>query len=196
MKEPLFDIQVSSDVYPPSADTYLLLDSVETKPDDVLLEVGCGSGYITVNLCERVKKAVALDISQAAVRNTIQNLERNQLLHQCDVIQSDLLTVFSPQCKFSLIIFNPPYLPRDDFETSLDHALVGGETGIELTERFLENAVRHLESAGRIYVIVTSLSDVERIESIMEEHSLHPKVVGKTSLFFERILVLRGIFEK
>ena len=196
MKEPRLDIHISSDVYPPSADTYLLLDSIETKHDDVLLEIGCGSGYITVNLCEKVMKTVALDISDAAVRNTMENLERNRLRKKCDVVQSDLFSALTSHYKFSLIIFNPPYLPQDEFRTSLDHALVGGETGIELTEEFLHQAVNHLQSAGRIYVIVTSLADVEKIKGVMTEHSLTPTIVGKSSLFFEKILVLRGIFEK
>ena len=196
MKEPRFDIQVSSDVYPPSADTFLLLDSIETKPTDILLEVGCGSGYIIVNLCERVEKSIALDISQAAVKNTIENIKRNRLRHRCDVIQSDLFSAFSTQFKFSLIIFNPPYLPQDDFRTSLDHALVGGETGIELTEQFLNEAVKHLEPYGRIYVIVTSLSDVDKVMKRMQHHSLNPTIVGKSSLFFEKILVLKGEFKK
>lgn len=196
MKEPRLDIRISSDVYPPSADTYLLLDSIETKPDDVLLEVGCGSGYITVNLCEKVLKTVALDISDAAVRNTLENIERNHLQNRCDVIQSDLFSAFTPRYKFSLIIFNPPYLPQDEFKTSLDHALVGGETGIELTEEFLNQAVKHLQPGGRIYVIVTSVSDVEKIKSVMSDHSLAPTIVGKSSLFFEKIMVLRGTLEK
>ncbi|MDF1538003.1 MAG: methyltransferase [Candidatus Thorarchaeota archaeon] len=196
MKEPRLDIRISSEVYPPSADTYLLLDSVETNPDDVLLEVGCGSGYITVNLCEKVMKTVALDIFDAAVRNTMENVERNHLQNRCDVVQSDLFSAFTSRYKFSLIIFNPPYLPQDEFKTSLDHALVGGKTGIELTEEFLNQAVEHLQLGGRIYVIVTSISDVEKIKSVMTDHLLAPTIVGQSSLFFERILVLRGILEK
>ncbi len=196
MKEPRLDIRISSDVYPPSVDTYLLLDSVETKPDDVLLEMGCGSGYITVNLCEKVMKTVALDISDAAVRNTMENVEKNHLQYRCDVVQSDLFSALTPNFKFSLIIFNPPYLPEDEFKTSLEHALVGGETGIELTEEFLNQAVKHLQPGGRIYVIVTSISDVEKIKRVMTDHLLAPTIVGEKSLFFEKILVLRGTLEK
>ncbi|MHA1943695.1 MAG: methyltransferase [Candidatus Thorarchaeota archaeon] len=65
---------VFPDVYPPSGDTYLLLDSIQITSDDDFLEVGCGAGLITLKGAERARSAVSVDVSLDAVRNTKENL--------------------------------------------------------------------------------------------------------------------------
>jgi release factor glutamine methyltransferase len=187
------EFTVFSGVYPPSEDTYLLLDTIEFKPDDVFLEVGCGAGFITLNAAGRARSVMGIDSSLEAVRNTLENLRRNDLCKNCHVIESDLLGALAPTVKFSLIVFNPPYLPQDDEHTGLDHALVGGESGTELTLRFVRQAVMHLASKGRVFLVTSSLSDIDSIRETMTECGLSVDVVSERSLFFEKIQVLRGI---
>ena len=187
------DLTVFSGVYPPSEDTYLLLDAIDIKPDDVFLEVGCGAGLITVNAAERTRSVIGIDSSLEAVRNTVENLRRKDLHNNCHVIESDLLGALAPTIKFSLIVFNPPYLPQDDEQTDLDHALVGGKTGTELTQRFVRQAAGHLTSKGRMFLVASSLSDIDSIQDAMIECGLSVDVVSEKSLFFEKIQVLRGI---
>ncbi len=186
------DVIVDSGVYPPSEDTYLLLDAIKLKGSDSFLEVGCGTGIISVAAARRVKQAIAVDISLDAVRNTLKNLERDSLAHHCEVLQSDLLTALSSRAKFSVIAFNPPYLQRDEDTTQLDHALVGGETGTELTERFLIQACEHLESKGSIYIVVSTLGSIDKITGMMKEIGLFVEKLASRSLFFESIQILRG----
>ncbi len=196
MKRSILKIDVFPDVYPPAEDTFLLLDSIDTKPSDRALEVGSGSGYVALHLCQTVSQVIAIDISLAAVRNTIANVRTNALQNKCIVIQSELFTGLSPWEKFSIIAFNPPYLPKEEGGTSLDHALIGGEVGIELTERFIRQAVEYLQPEGRLYVVVSSLADVETIVRVMNCCSLSTEVVGETPLFFEKLQILRGVLTK
>ncbi|MFW9799217.1 MAG: HemK2/MTQ2 family protein methyltransferase [Candidatus Thorarchaeota archaeon] len=186
------DVIVDSGVYPPSEDTYLLLDAIRLDDSDSFLEVGCGTGIISVAAARRVKQVVALDISLDAVRNTLKNLERNSMVHHCEVLQSDLLTAIISTAKFSVIAFNPPYLQRDEDKTQLDHALVGGKTGTELTERFLIEACKHLESKGSIYLVVSTLGNIDKIAGMMIDIGLTVKKLESKSLFFESIQILRG----
>ncbi len=183
---------VFPDVYPPSGDTYLLLDSLHITPNDDFLEVGCGAGLITLKGAEIAKSAVSIDVSLDAVRNTNENLKRHTLNHKCAVFQSDLLTSFDPLVKFSLIVFNPPYLPNDDMSTNLDHALIGGLTGAEVTQRFIPQAVDHLVEGGQVFVVVSTLADSEAIWKTMSECGLGVERVSEESLFFEKIQVLKG----
>ncbi|MHA1905993.1 MAG: HemK2/MTQ2 family protein methyltransferase [Candidatus Thorarchaeota archaeon] len=196
MKHPILKIDIFPGVYPPAEDTFLLLDSIDTKPGDIAIEVGSGSGYVALHLCQTVNRVIAIDSSHAAVRNTIANVRKNSLEHKVTVIQSDLLTAINPREKFSIIAFNPPYLPKEDSGTSLDHALIGGEIGIEVTERFVRHAVGYLQPEGRMYIVTSTLADIETIEHVMNSCSLATEVVGETPLFYEKLQILRGTLKK
>jgi HemK-related putative methylase len=180
------------DVYPPSGDSYLLLDSIHVTSEDDFLEVGCGAGLITLKGAKEARTAIGVDVSLDAVRNTKENLKRNGLDKKCAVIQSDLLTSFNSSAKFSIVVFNPPYLPKDDMSTGLDHALIGGHTGVEVTQRFIPQVADHLKAGGRVYVVVSTLADSKVIWKRMEECGFIVEMVSEEPMFFEKIQVLRG----
>ncbi|MFW9943604.1 MAG: HemK2/MTQ2 family protein methyltransferase [Candidatus Sifarchaeia archaeon] len=192
MKSNGIELVTDSEVYPPSEDTYLLLDAIEIGPSDTFLEIGCGSGLLSVAAARIAQKVVATDISLRAMRNTQENLVRNALDHRCSVIQSDLLSALDPKSKFSVIAFNPPYLPKDEHTTDMDRVLVGGKVGVEITERFLREVRGYLQSQGSVYVVASSLADVERVEAAMLKNGLRVKRQATKKLFFETLQVLRG----
>ena len=183
---------VFPDVYPPSGDSYLLLDAIHVTSDDDFLEVGCGAGLITLMGAKNARTAVGVDVSLDAVRNTRENLKRSGLDQKCSVFQSDLLTSFDSSAKFTIVVFNPPYLPKDDMSTGLDHAIIGGHTGAEVTQRFIPQVVDHLKEGGCVYVVVSTLADSEAIQETMEECGLGVEMISEEQMFFEKIQVLRG----
>ena len=190
-----FDFDVFDGVYPPAADTYLLLDTITIKPTDSVLDVGCGAGLATLVAASRALRVVSIDISLLAVRNTSENLRKNGLGHNVAVVQSDLFVGLSKAAKFSMIMFNPPYLPEDDMNTKMDHALVGGKDGSELTQRFVNEASSHLVEDGILYVIVSTLEDIDAIIRTFNENNFQVEQVNESPLFFEKIQVLKGIFK-
>lgn len=190
-----FKIEVLDGVYPPAADTYLLLDAIVIEPADVILDVGCGVGLATLVAASKAQRVISLDISHLAVRNTIQNLRRNDLGFNVSVVQSDLFSGLSNSTKFSMIMFNPPYLPADKMTTEMDHALIGGEDGSEITERFVREASAFLERDGRLYVVVSTLENVDAITKVFHDNGFQVERVNETSLFFEKIQVLKGVFK-
>ena len=62
----------SEEVYTPEEDTFLLLKAAlaEARPEDRVLEIGCGSGFISLELALRVRSLLATDINPHAVRAT------------------------------------------------------------------------------------------------------------------------------
>ncbi len=190
------NFKVFPDVYPPSGDSYLLLDSIHVASDDDFLEVGCGAGLVTLKGAKNAQTAVGVDVSLEAVRNTRENLKRNGLDQKCAVFQSDLLTSFNSSAKFTVVVFNPPYLPKDDMSTGLDHALIGGDTGAEVTQRFIPQVADHLKEDGRVYVVVSTLADSKSIWKTMEECGFVVEMVSEEPMFFEKIQVLRGTLKE
>jgi release factor glutamine methyltransferase len=190
-----FDFDVLEGVYPPAADTYLLLDAITINPADSVLDVGCGAGLASLVAAAKAKQVVSIDISFLAVRNTSENLRRNGLEQKTSVIQSDLFIGLSDEVKFTMIMFNPPYLPADEINTGMDHALIGGEDGSELTERFVQEAASHMVDSGRLYVVVSSLENTDAIIKTFNENNFQVEQVNETSLFFEKIQVLKGTFK-
>ncbi|TFH09985.1 MAG: methyltransferase domain-containing protein [Candidatus Thorarchaeota archaeon] len=190
-----FDFDVLEGVYPPEADTYLLLDAIAIDSMDSVLDVGCGAGLASLIAATKAKRVVSIDISFLAVRNTSENLRRNGLEQNVSVLQSDLFIGLSNEAKFTMIMFNPPYLPADEMNTTMDHALIGGAEGSELTERFLKEAASHMVHNGRLYVVISSLENNDAIIKAFNENNFQVEQVNEISLFFEKIQVLKGIFK-
>ena len=190
-----FKLDVNDGVYPPAADTYLLLDAIAIDSSDIVLDVGCGAGLATLVAASKAQRVVSVDISHQAVRNTIQNLRNNGLGQNVSIVQSDLFSGLSDSGKFSMIMFNPPYLPADEMSTDMDHALIGGEDGSELTEIFVNQASSFLVQGGRLYVVVSTLENVDAIIKTFNENNFQVEQVNETSLFFEKIQVLKGVFK-
>ena len=190
-----FEFDVLEGVYEPAADTYLLLDAIIINPSDSVLDVGCGAGLASLVAASKAKRVVSIDISFLAVRNTTENLRKNGLVQNVSVLQSDLFTGLAHDAKFTMIMFNPPYLPADEMNTEMDHALIGGEEGSELTERFVKEASSHMVKNGRLYVVVSSLANTDAIINTFTENYFQVEQVNEEPLFFEKIQVLKGVFK-
>ena len=186
------DFVVNPGVYPPSDDTYLLVDTISLAKTDSFLEVGCGAGLVTVAAARFTEDILAIDSSIDAVRNTVENLERNGFYHKVCVFQGDLLTAIRPHSHFTVIAFNPPYLPQDGFKSSVDQATIGGPEGTRVSEHFLLRVVDYLSPNGRVYLVCSTHSNMAKIQSIMETLGFNVRIASSKKLFYEELFVLEG----
>ncbi|MGM0405798.1 MAG: HemK2/MTQ2 family protein methyltransferase [Thermoplasmatota archaeon] len=179
------DIQVDEGVYSPSDDTFLLVELINLKGDERVLEIGCGSGFISLHCASKGCETTSVDISKKAVENTLSNAVRNDL--KIDVKVSDMFSELSG--KWDVIIFNPPYLPK---ERDIEHDLRwdGGERGDETLLNFLPEADDHLEKEGVVYFIYSDRAPTDDIEKIIEKkYSLVQK--NSQTFTFETIYAVR-----
>lgn len=174
-------------VYEPDADSFLLADAALSEIKDSeniqnVLEVGCGSGIISYLIQSRTKaKVLAMDINPQAVECARMN--------GIDTIKSDLFQ--KVECKFDLILFNPPYLPDGLGESAgsgIDLALYGGPTGSEVLYRFLRDAREHIGDKGKILVVVSTYTRIDDLKSKMESLRYNVEIIDT----FENLSVLRG----
>ncbi len=156
----------------------------EARPEDHVLEVGCGSGLVSLELAGQVERLVALDINPHAVR-----VAREKGV---EVVRSDLFGGIKG--RFDLILFNPPYLPTQKSERSdqwINYALDGGESGRETIGRFLAHLADHLRPGGRALLLISSLTGPAEVEGMAEAAGLASERVASKGCFFERLMVLR-----
>lgn len=176
----------NGEVYQPAEDTYLLLRAAlaEARPADRVLEIGCGSGFISQELALRAKRLLATDINPHAVRAA--------WARGVEVIRADLLRGIKG--KFDLILFNAPYLPTQPQERTgqwIDYALDGGENGRQTVDRFIEDLAEHLRPGGSALLLISSLTGLAEVQRTAEAAGLAAEVVAEEGCFFERLYVLR-----
>jgi SAM-dependent methyltransferase len=80
-------LAISSQVYKPLENEHACIEYC--LPDDRVLDLGCGSGVCAVFAAPKVREVVAVDISPAAVENTLENCRRFGLTN-VTVKQSDM----------------------------------------------------------------------------------------------------------
>lgn len=175
-------------VYGPAEDTYLLLKvaTAEARDSDRVLEVGCGSGWISRNLASRVREVLATDINPFSV-----SLVR---AYGIPVIRADLFRGIKG--RFDMIIFNPPYLPTSEEEQTagwMNVALDGGESGRETITRFLEDLRPHLTSGGRALILLSSFTGISMVEDLAVNLGFEVCQVAVERYFFELLYVFKVV---
>ena len=181
--DPSIDIAEDPEVYPPSDDSILLIESLDVIPREKVLEVGCGSGVVSIHCAKNGCYVTAVDVNPRAVELA----RRNSVANGTDirVLESDVYG--NVDGVFDTIVFNLPYLPVDE-EGLLAKAWSGGPDGLGPLPRLLEGAPDHLIPGGRVVVVVSSLTEPRALEEALEGYEV--RTIGEQRLFFERLSVL------
>ncbi len=179
-------IEVLEGVYKPSDDSYLILDLIEVTGQEKVLEIGCGSGIISLHCGAEGCYVLAVDKDERALENTRTNAKQNDI--EIEIRRSDLFSKVDLE-RWDVIIFNPPYLPLEK-GLPRDERWDGGERGDEVIERFLKSSKKYLAEEGNIYLCFSSLSkgDLKKKISTTGYEILDQK---KKDFFFETIYAVK-----
>ena len=172
-------------IYQPAEDSYLLSRVLkqqlpillEENPNLLFLEIGAGSGI-------HLETAKSVGVKDGNIFSG--DLDTRAVAHCTSLgfncVQSDLFENIPG--KFSVIVFNPPYLPQDSREPEDSQmATTGGEKGSEVINKFLEQAKRHLTENGKIFLITSSLAKDLNFAGYTK------KLLGNEKLFMEELFV-------
>jgi len=165
-------------IYEAREDSYLLKKYVSKYAKCKVLDMGCGSGILSLEALKKTNNVLAVDINKKVV-------EYCKKLG----INAKYSNLFSNvKGKFDLIIFNPPYLPYDKNEDRETRLMVsGGKKGYEIIEKFLKQAKRYLNKNGKILLLFSSLTG--DINKILKKYSYKFKLLEEKKLFFEKLYV-------
>ena len=115
-----FDFDISKKVLIPRPETEVLIEMVtkkfNKKRDLKFLDIGCGSGCISISLLDYFKKSngTAIDVSMDAVLNTRLNSNNFNLNNRLQVLKKNMFN-YRTEKKYDLIISNPPYLKLSEY---------------------------------------------------------------------------------
>lgn len=155
-----FEISQTDAVFKITNDTTLIGAWAELNPAGRALEVGCGSGMISLMLAQRYKKLNidAIDINTDAVALANANFQLSNWSDRLRARHSDLSTYTSADKSYTDIISNPPYhnsshLPSDSLQAISRHDdSLPFETMIKKSDELLING-------GAIHLIIPSDRD-------------------------------------
>jgi 18S rRNA (adenine1779-N6/adenine1780-N6)-dimethyltransferase len=84
-----------------------IIDKAGVKPTDTVLEIGPGTGNMTMPLLQRAKNVVALEYDTRMVREVLKRVEQTEYSKRLQVIQGDAVKTAWPF--FDLMVANLPY---------------------------------------------------------------------------------------
>ncbi len=187
------EIELSREVYEPAEDTFLLARVLEKelRKEDIVLDMGTGTGILAIIASKRAKKVVGVDTNPHAIELAKRNAKRNRATNT-EFLVSDLFQNVTG--KYTLIVFNPPYLPHhphEDTGTPIDLAWDGGPDGRRVIDSFLERFPEFLEPNGRVLMLESSLSSPQDTSRKLEQEGFRAEIVARQKLAWEELVVWR-----
>jgi release factor glutamine methyltransferase len=180
------EFEVNSDVLIPRPETELLVEAalslVSQDEAPFICDVGTGSGCIVVTLLHKLPRAraVALDISPAALAVAERNAARHGVHDRLSLITSDCFAGLGPASGpgFDLIVSNPPYVAEraiDDLQREVRDfepraALVSGEDGLTVIRRLLLESRDYLKSGG-LLIFEMGYDQHDVVRQLIDENS-------------------------
>ncbi len=165
-------------IYEPLEDSELLAKYVTKYSKGKVLDLGTGSGIQAEIALKHTKDILATDINE----ETVKYVKRKGINAKVSNLFSNI------NKKFDLIIFNPPYLPKDDLEDKESkQATSGGKYGYEILERFFSQVNNYLNKNGKILIVFSSLTNKNKINKIIKNNNLKFKLLESKKIFFETL---------
>jgi homocysteine S-methyltransferase len=140
------------------------------------LDIGCGSGLLTVQLARNGAAHVhATDIDEAAVKNTLTNAFRNGLADRVSAATQDLYP-WVPEERYDVIVASLYQMPVDPFEQVTTHRPLD-YWGRNLLDHLLRLLPEALADDGTAYIMQLSIIGERRTTQLLESLGYQARVV-------------------
>lgn len=171
--------------------TYLY-DFVNTLnlKDKNFLEIGCGSGLLSLLAHQKKAIVTACDINEVAVECTKLNFNENfgeQLLDVL-VLNSDLFDSI-PDAKFDTIVINPPYF-FDEVNSNEQLAWNCGKNG-EYFVKLFSQLKTFIHDRSLVYMILADNCEIDKIKDIAKAHHFIFELIVQKKIRWETNFIFK-----
>ena len=158
------DFEVTPDVLIPRPETEIIVEEAvafgRANACRRIVDAGTGSGCIAVAVARELSgvQVIATDVSAAALAVASRNAARHGVANRISFVRTDVLDGLDAVA--DLILSNPPYVPERDaaglqpevakFEPL--SALFGGDDGLDVVRRLVQQAPKALAPGGRLVI--------------------------------------------
>ncbi len=168
--------------------TKTLLDFIALRDlkNKKILELGAGSGLISVYASRQGAECTASDINPIAIKAIYESQFKNNVrLH---LIESDLFDNI-PLQKFDYILINPPYFPKDP-KDSWDQAFYCGDH-FEYFHKLYSQIKAFLFETTTPYMILNEYCNLAAIESIASHYGIQLELTQSKSVYAEKQYIFK-----
>ncbi|MFT4927098.1 MAG: release factor glutamine methyltransferase [Phenylobacterium sp.] len=154
-----------------------------TLTDQRLLDMGSGSGLLSLVAAQQGATVVSADLNQLAVDNTRANARANKL--DIEVIKSDIFDQISG--KFDIIIVNPPYYPREA-QSDQQLAWYCGDN-FQYFRRFFAGLTSHITPQSQVLMVLSEGCALDKISAIAASHQFTMRCVDQRKMLLETNMI-------
>lgn len=161
-----FDLKVGPATFRPSTISTLVAESIEVDGDSTVIDIGCGSGILSIIAARLGAKTVyGVDAAPDTVEVATQNARDQGVADRITFFQGSVFEPLPEGIVADLVIGDISGIPDTLAEASgwFPSGLSGGPTGAELPMRMLNEVRSFLKKGGRLLLPTGSLQDESSI---------------------------------
>lgn len=161
-------------------DSILLSDYAKNiKKDSIVIDIGTGTGIISLLLCKKtkLKKIYGIEIQKEVAEMANRSIKLNNLQDKFEIINLDINNIFEvlKPNKFDAIVTNPPYKKNNTGLKSIEESQLISRHEVKCTlEDIIEKSSKLLKSLGEFYMVHRAERIVD-IVCLLRKYKLEPK---------------------
>lgn len=198
------DLKVARTTFRPSTISSLLADSLDFQPGSVVVDVGCGTGILSIIAAKLgASRVYGVDAAEQTVEIASANAATHGVSDKVVFAQGDMFEPLDSSIEADVVIGDVSGIPDEIAAASgwFPSGLSGGPTGAELPMRMIEESKRLLKKGGRLFLPTGSLQDensiLDRARSVFGSmKQLTERNIPLPSSLAEDPAVLRALKEK
>ena len=183
-------VTVHPDVFPPQLtfSTKILLDFIKDLPiqNKTFLELGCGSGILSIYATKKGAIVTATDINKTALEFLEKAAVDNSVV--LTITESNLFEKLENRA-FDFIIINPPYYAKNPSSIK-ENAWFCGEN-FEYFEQLFNQIPSFITSINEVYMILSQDCELEKIKSIALKNEIIFQLVKEKKVIAEKNYIFK-----